>query len=183
MATYWPPTLSLETSPTGSPGIAHPVGAQQDALLWSLRRLSLISSLCETMACSTLSTVLGLSSQSSVGHHQVGTHTHLHAQKHTYIHACMCTHILIHVHSQAQAHTFTCICAHTHAHKHTCTHPYAHTWALVLLGWETTAPAYCLFLSLTMAAWKLRKQAGLRALAPAQGNWDTHVCKESICEV
>lgn len=28
-----------------------------------------------------------------------------------------------------------------------------------------------------------KTDAGPRALAPAQGKWDTHVCKESICEV
>jgi hypothetical protein len=62
------------------------------------------------------------------------------------------------------------VCA-THTHTHA-------------IGWEThSSLALFVFKSHCGCLEAEKTDAGLRALAPAQGNWDTHVCKESICEV
>lgn len=118
---------------------------------------------------------------SSGGHCQFirhGQHLCLHVHAHTPAYARTPAHMCICTHSHTCTHTHThtqCTCAHIHSHT------YTHTDTP--LSYEAHGSLPDVFGSDHGYHEAEETDAGPRDLAPAQGNWDTHVCKESICEV
>lgn len=140
-------------------------------------------------------------SQSSGGHCQsirhgqclcVCVHAHTPAYVRTPAHMCICTHMHTHVytctHSKTlhmcthshNAHIYTNTHVHTRVHICACTHTHTETRPAVV---RPRALSLFVFGSDHSCHEAEKTDAGPRALAPAQGNWDTHVCKESGCEV